>query len=108
MTARWGIWSLPEFQVRPTSDSTKCIKRFCQLRRKIRKVVHNSHYSYLHFPHKLLVVIPNDYLHQFHAGGSDINKLNGKELTVRGWIGKRKGTPYLKLEHPLQIKVTSP
>jgi len=104
--ASLGIWSLPAFQPRPASKAATCIKHFCRLYGKVRKVERKQRYTYLQLPAGLSVSINNQYLPQFSAVGLEIDQLGGKSITVRGWVGERDGKPHLRVEHPLQIEIT--
>lgn len=106
--AKRGIWSLPEYQPRPAARAADCVKRFCQLYGRVLAVESKTRYIYLHLPGQLQVAIDQHHLSQFHATALDIEQLKGENISVRGWIGSRGGKPYLKLEHPLQIKLADP
>jgi micrococcal nuclease len=108
MAARHGIWSRPEFQILPASRAEACLKRFCRLRGKVRKVEQNRHYTTLQLTGKVQLAVRNSYLPQFLNAGMDLTKLGGSTVLVRGWLGQRGGAPYLQLQHPLQIKLTPP
>ncbi len=102
-----GIWSLPEFAIRPASQAEACIKSFCRLRGRVEKVERKRDYSYLTLQGGLRLAIANKLLPQFEAEGIVIPELKGEEVVVRGWVGRRDGGGYLKLHHPLQIKRTT-
>ncbi len=101
-----GIWSLPEYRLRPASQAGECSKRFCRLHGKVKRVVKKRYYTYLSLPGNLLVAIHHEQLTQFQKAGIDISKVRGKDISVRGWIGTREGKLYLRLHHPQQILLT--
>lgn len=105
--AKRGLWSLPEYQVRPAQQASECLKRFCLLQGRITKVEKKRHYTYLTLQGKVRLAIHHDHLPQFQASGVDLARLEGHHLTVRGWVGERSGSPYLRLEHPYQIVETA-
>lgn len=106
--ARRGIWSLPEYRLRPATHAQECMKRFCRLHGKVKKIVKKRHYTYLTLPGSLQLAVHHDLLPQFRQAGLAPVQLKGRSISVRGWLGERKGSPYLKLHHPLQISLTPP
>jgi micrococcal nuclease len=101
--ARRGIWSRPEFQIRSSDKARACLKRFCRLRGKVLTVERKRFYTTLQLSGKVQVTIRNEYLPQFLAAGVDINKMEGRTVIVRGWMGERDRQLTLQLQHPLQI-----
>ena len=106
--AERGIWSLREYRVRPASQATKCIKSFCRLHGRVKGVESKRDYTYLNLAAGLRVAIHHDQLPMFLDAGVNVTKLKGREVTLRGWIGSRDHTPYLRLQHPKQIEITPP
>jgi micrococcal nuclease len=106
--ARRGIWSRPEFQVRPATRARACVKQFCLLQGVVQQVERKRTYTYLQLPGKLRVAIKNQYLPQFLAAGIDPERLVGSAVTVRGWVGRRDGSYTLQLQHPQQIYPAPP
>jgi endonuclease YncB( thermonuclease family) len=98
-----GIWSLSEFKIKPARKAKQCIKRFCRLHGKVTRVESKRDYIYLHLAGRLRIAIHRDNLEQFHSAGIVPARLKGEVITVRGWIGSRKGNPHLRLQHPQQI-----
>jgi micrococcal nuclease len=105
--AKRGIWSLADYRVRPAQQATECTKRFCRLQGEVTKIEKGRHTTYLTLSGKVQLAIHHEYLPQFQAAGVDIARLEGRHLTVRGWVGERSGNPYLRLEHPYQIEGTA-
>lgn len=103
-----GIWSLKEYQVRPASQADSCIKRFCRLRGRVKSVENSRHYTYLLLSGGLKMALHHDQHAMFQAAGIETDRLEGQQVTVRGWIGQRDHSPYLRLQHPKQIKITPP
>ena len=103
---RRGIWSLPQYQVLPARKASTCNKRFCRLRGTVRQVVRDRHYTDIFFTDNLHIAIHNSLLSQFQAAGITADTLQDQKIIVSGRFGRRNGTPYLRLQHPLQI--TSP
>jgi endonuclease YncB( thermonuclease family) len=103
-----GLWARPEFQIRPANKAEECIKRFCRLRGTVRRVERKRQYTYLQLAGKLQVAIHNQQLPQFLQAGIDSGEMEGKTIIVRGWVGLRKGKPYLQLQHTLQIQSLPP
>lgn len=103
-----GLWARPEFSIHPANKAEECIKRFCRLRGTVRRIEKKRQYTYLEFTGPLLIALNNKYLPQFLNAGLEPNSLKGKTVIIRGWIGRRKGKPYLSLQHTLQIKLLSP
>lgn len=101
---RRGIWSLPQYQIKPTSKAKECIKQFCRLRGRVLKVEQTPHYIDLFLSGNLHVAIATRLLPQFESKGIHPGVLKGKSVVVRGWLGRRQGRPYLRLQHPLQIE----
>lgn len=108
MEGRRGVWSLPEFQIHPSTSAKTCAKRFCRLRGKVLKVKRGRSYTILQLSGKLQASIKNGDLPQFLAAGVDINQMKGTTVIVRGWLGERKGQYRLQLQHPLQINSIPP
>ncbi|MCW8919036.1 MAG: thermonuclease family protein [Gammaproteobacteria bacterium] len=106
--ARRGIWSRPEFQVRPATRAKACAKQFCLLQGVVQRVERKRTYTYLQLPGKLRVSIKNRDLPQFLAAGVNPHKLEGRTVIVRGWVGEREGSYTLRLQHPLQIQTPPP
>ncbi len=106
--ANRGIWSLPEFQIIPGKKAALCLKRFCRLRGRVHRVEKKRSYTYLHLTGGLRVSIHNNQLEQFQTAGIDITALKGKTIVVRGWVGSRKGEPYIFIQHSLQIFLIRP
>jgi endonuclease YncB( thermonuclease family) len=107
-TARRGIWSRPEYRVRPSNKAGACLKHFCQLRGKVLKLERKRIYTTLKLPGKLDVTIKNEYLPQFLSAGINIDQMEGATVIVRGWMGKRNSQLTLQLQHPLQIQSIGP
>lgn len=103
-----GIWALPEFQLTASHKAEECIKRFCRLQGRVKRVERRRYTTTLHLQGRLRVAIKNSLLPQFNRAGIYPHKLSGKHISVRGWVGRRDGAPYLRLQHPLQIKPTDP
>ncbi|MEN8169944.1 MAG: thermonuclease family protein [Pseudomonadota bacterium] len=100
-----GIWSLPEFKIIQSQKAEQCLKRFCRLQGKVKRVEIKRNYTYLILVGGVRVAVHNKNLEQFRTTGIDVKALKGISIVVRGWVGTRKGTPYLHLQHPLQINL---
>lgn len=103
-----GLWALPEFQIRPANKAQQCIKHFCRLRGKVRRVETKQQYTYLQLAGELQVAIHNQRLPQLLNAGIHPAALKGKTIIVRGWIGQRKGKPIINIQHNLQIQLLTP
>jgi hypothetical protein len=61
-------------------------------------------YAYLMFGNKLKVAVKLSRLPLFKKAGVELKQLVGRQVTLRGWLRRRDGHPYLKLEHPFQLE----
>lgn len=99
-----GVWALPSYQVRPMQNLGALRNRFMRLRGQVAQLIHQRRYTYLLFGDKLRVAVKRTRLELFRQAGIDLDALAGRWVTLRGWLGQRRGTPYLELQHPFQLE----
>lgn len=99
-----GIWALPAFQVKPMQNLESLRNHFVRLRGRPDRVEKKRAYSYLLFGDKLRVAIKNSRLELFNNSGIELEALPRKTIVLRGWLGRRRGTPFVELSHPYQIE----
>lgn len=101
---RHGIWSLPAFQVKPLENLEALRNHFVRLRGQPVRIETSRRYYHLLFGDKLRVAVKNSRLELFRKAGIDLDNLLRKTIVLRGWLGRRKGMPYLELSHPFQLE----
>jgi endonuclease YncB( thermonuclease family) len=99
-----GIWALAAYRVRPMQGLAALRNRFVRLRGKVTRVEKKRRYRYLLFGDQLQVAIDNKRQPLFEEAGILVETLRGQTLTLRGWLSRRRGTPFLELEHPFQLE----
>ncbi len=99
-----GIWSLPAYQIKPMDNLETLRNRFVRLRGQPVRLETTRRYSYLLFGDKLRVAIKTSRLGLFREAGVDLDALLRKTIVLRGWLGHRRGVPYLELAHPFQLE----
>lgn len=101
---RHGIWSLPAYEVKPLDKLEALRNHFVRLRGQPVRMETARRYYYLLFGDKLRVAVKNSRLELFRKAGIDLDNLLRKTIVLRGWLGRRKGMPYLELSHPFQLE----
>jgi micrococcal nuclease len=96
-----GIWALPAFQVKSLDGLKAQRNRFT---RRVTRVEQRRHDIDLQFGDRLIVAVKRSRLPLFTKSGIGIDSLKGHHIVLRGWLSRRHGTPYLKLEHPFQLE----
>ncbi len=102
--AEKGIWKETHFGVFPAREASDFRNTFRRLHGRVESVVSKRRYTYLHLSGGLLLQAENADLTLFADAGRDLNRLRGRRVTVRGWVGQRDGAPFLHVRHPLQIE----
>ncbi len=101
---RLGIWKLPAYQVKSLRNLAALRNRFVRLRGQVVRIEKKRSYSYLFFGDRLRVAVKHSRLRLFREAGLDLNALVQRTVVLRGWLGRRNGTPYLELSHPFQLE----
>ncbi len=94
-----GIWSMPEYQVRPISqisNHSKGWQRFTGTPVSIKK---GKKYTRLIFSDKIDMRITNTHLNLFPA----LTTYLGKTLEIRGWVARNKDHYTLLIQHPSNL-----
>ena len=94
-----GIWSMPEYQVRPISqisNHSKGWQRFTGTPVSIKK---GKKYTRLIFRDKIDMRITNTHLNLFPA----LTTYLGKTLEIRGWVARNKDHYTLLIQHPSNL-----
>lgn len=99
-----GIWKLPAYQIKSLENLAALRNRFVRLRGRVARIEKKRSYIYLLFGDKLRVAVKHSRLRLFREAGLDLNALARRTVVLRGWLGQRDGSPYLKLSHPFQLE----
>lgn len=99
-----GIWSLPSFRIKPMDNLELLRNRFVRLRGRLERVEKDHRYVTLIFDGKLRAGIKGSRLELFRNAGLELDKLTRRSIVLRGWLGQRRGAPYIELSHPFQLE----
>ncbi len=97
-----GIWGVDEYKPVQFSEINKAnAKGWHRVLGKVKKIRHARKNSYIDFSKNFSLKIKNKSLSLFPK----LEDYLGKEIEVRGWIGKRKNSYSMFIRHPNVIKL---
>jgi hypothetical protein len=106
-----GLWRYHTFQPLQASRLKKLLQkryRFTLVEGKVRKVATVKSWTFLNFGENwrndFTIAIKRKYKKNIERNGLDLNKLEGRNIRVRGWIENWNG-PLIKVTHSQQIEV---
>lgn len=102
-TARRGLWSRPDKLFKaPDSISARDKGRFRLVKGKVNRVILGKQNIYLKMAKSFAVKIPQVVWRENWRGNA--NRLRGKTVEVRGWVGKNRYGYTLSVKHPIMIR----
>ena len=112
---RLGIWRTRfAFAVRDAARPHtlyRYVNRFEIVEGRVHKVAHTRKWSFLNFAENwkqdFTLMVPARVRRRFKRAGIDLDKLAGRRVRARGWLGIWNG-PLLKLTHPEQLELLPP
>lgn len=93
---RLGIWSMPEYQLRPISQITNHAKGWQRFTGTPVSIKKSKKYTRLLFNDKVDIRVANANLGLFPA----LDTYVGKSLEVRGWVARNKDSYTMLIQHP--------
>jgi endonuclease YncB( thermonuclease family) len=97
-----GVWAMPWFAPRASHSIGPRQTGFMRIRGKVVRIGHSRKASWINLEGHVALRLANRDLP--HFSGIDLESLQGKTLTVRGWFYRRKGELRTSLRHPLMIE----
>jgi len=110
-TKKTGLWRNRFYQVIKARDLNflnRSLGRLQLVEGRVQSVSVRRSRSYINFStdwrRDFTVTLDRRALRLFKQSGIDIKKLNGKNIRVRGWLGRHNG-PTIKADHVAQIEI---
>ncbi len=108
-----GLWRYKLFRPQQAKRLQQLQRKkyhFTLVEGKVRKISHVKSWVFLNFGDQwrndFTIAIKRKYSHKMHQNGYDIDKLQDRNVRVRGWIERWNG-PMIKVTHKEQIEVLS-
>jgi endonuclease YncB( thermonuclease family) len=100
---RAGIWSLEAYQPVPAEDLPDSARGYYLVRGRVQRIGESRSNLWLNLSRGMAVRIPKDDLAYFSE--RDPRSLFGRQLEVRGWLGKRRGELRMTVRHPAALTI---
>lgn len=101
--ARRGMWSHPRYQAKPVEDLAPNTQGYHVVTGRVRRVSEGGGALWLDLGSGVTVRIPAANLEQFDS--LDVRALQGRHITVRGWVYTRSGQLRIAVRHPSALEL---
>ena len=98
-----GIWANPYYKVRDVTSLSKTSRGFMRVTGKVTRVGKSKKNIWLDMGRAFSVKLPRKHIQSFE--GVPINSLQGKQITVRGWVSYYNDKLRVSLGHPAMMEI---
>jgi len=98
--SRLGIWGLAYYRAVPAERLRADARGFRFVRGRIREIQRSRKYIYLELSTAFSVMVPRADWTYFQGRPED---LVGREITVRGWVTRRRDALRIRVAHPAML-----